>query len=261
MSALQFLMGSFSQFLMVVLRLAGIFIVTPVFSNRVIPGPVKGILVLMVALIAYPPLAAKGLVPDPGTVSEIIFFGVGEMFIGFLIGVLVLIVITIFQVSGQFYSIQMGFGIINVFDPLAESSVPIISQLKTLLMTILFLLLDGHHLVFRAVFRSYKYLPTGMELEPSTMLWEIVTQFDEMFQIAFLIGVPLIGVVFLMSTTLGILTKIAPQMNVMIIGFGLKVMVGLSTFIFLLPEFIQVGVDLFRQHFRTLFDLFKTMGV
>lgn len=260
MSAIQFLMGSFSQFLMVLLRLAGIFFVAPVFSNQIIPSQVKAVLVLMLALIAFPPLVAQGMVPDPASAAQIVYMGVGEAFIGFIIGFLVLMVITIFQISGQFYSIQMGFGIINVFDPLAESSVPIISQLKTLLMTILFLLLDGHHLMLRAVFKSYEYLPNGLALETDTLLWEVVRQFDQMFKVAFLIGVPLIGVVFLMSTTLGLLTKIAPQMNVMIIGFGLKVMVGLLTFVFLLPDFISVAVDLFRSHFRDIYELFKVMA-
>lgn len=261
MRALEFLMGSYSQFLMVLLRLSGIFILTPVFSNNIVPMQIKAMLVLMLSIIAFPPLLAQGLVPEPANPSEILFMGTGEVFIGFMIGFMVLIVITIFQVSGQFYSIQMGFGIINVFDPLAESSVPIISQLKTLLMSVLFLMLDGHHLVLRAVFKSYEYLPTAMAINTDTVMWEVVNQFDEMFHVAFLIGIPLIGVVFLMSTTLGVLTKLAPQMNVMIIGFGLKVMVGILTFVFLLPDFMGVAVDLFRDHFRDLYELFKIMEV
>jgi flagellar biosynthetic protein FliR len=260
MTAIQFLMGSFSQFLMVLLRISGLVIVTPVFSAEMIPTKVKGSIVLMLSLITFPTLKARGLVPDPSSMSEIVMIGAGEVFIGFLIGFMVLLVITLFQVSGQFYSIQMGFGIINVFDPLAEASVPIISQLKTLLMTVLFLLIDGHHYVLRAVMKSYEYLPTARLIDVEYLLWEITTKFDELFKIAFLIGLPLIGVVFLISTTLGILTKLAPQMNVMILGFGLKVLVGLGTFLLLWSEFVRVGASLFHQNFQDLMIIIRTMG-
>jgi flagellar biosynthetic protein FliR len=259
-TAVQFLLDSFSQFLMVLLRMSGIVIITPVFSNPVIPSKVKATIIIMLSLISFPALVGQGLVPEPSNGAEIIMMGAGEVFIGFIIGFMVLLVITLFQVSGQFYSIQMGFGIINVFDPLAEASVPIISQLKTLLMTVLFLLIDGHHFVLRAVLKSYEYLPTALELDTDVLLWEVVHKFDELFKIAFLIGLPLIGVVFLMSTTLGLLTKIAPQMNVMILGFGLKVMVGLATFLFLFPEFVRVGGNLFFQNFQDLMRIIRVMG-
>lgn len=260
MSAVQFLMESFSQFLLVLLRMTGLVIVTPVFSNQVIPSKVKAIIILMLSLISFPPLVAQELVPEPSDQIEMLMMGAGEVFIGFIIGFMVLLVITLFQVSGQFYSIQMGFGIINVFDPLAEASVPIISQLKTLLMTVLFLLIDGHHFVLRAVLKSYEYLPSARLLETDVILWEVVHKFDELFEIAFLIGLPLIGVVFLISTTLGLLTKLAPQMNVMIMGFGLKVLVGITTFLFLLPDFVRVARTLFRQNFRDLMTMIRVMG-
>lgn len=260
MTAIQFLMNSYSQFLMVLLRMSGIFIITPIFSNAVIPTKVKAMLVLMLSLISFPPLMARDLLPKPENPSEILMIGTGEVFIGFFIGFMVLLVITLFQISGQFYSIQMGFGIINVFDPLAEASVPIISQLKTLLMSVLFLVIDGHHFVMRAVLKSYRFLPTAASVNVETLAYEIVSKMDEIFHIAFLIGVPLIGVVFLISTTLGILTKIAPQLNVMILGFGLKVLVGISTFLFLLPDFVRMSVDFFEENFQGLMILMKTMG-
>lgn len=260
MTAVQFLMNSFTQFLMVVLRLTGIVMVTPVFSSNIIPGRIKATIILILGLISFPPLVAEGLVPEPANPVNIITMGAGELFIGFIIGFMVLLVITLFQISGQFYSIQMGFGIINVFDPLAEASVPIISQIKNLLITVVFLLMNGHHMVLRAVLKSYEYLPTARRLDVEVLLWEIVRKFDELFQVAFLIGLPLIGIVFLISTTLGLLTKMAPQMNVMILGFGLKVLVGISTFLFLVPDFMRVAVDLFRRNFKDLYLLMQTMG-
>lgn len=253
-------MDSYGQFLMVMLRVTGIFILAPVFSSNIIPFRLKGALVLLISLVSFPILAGKNLLANPQNFVHLVTMGAGELFIGFTIGFMVLIVITIFQVSGQFYSIQMGFGIINVFDPLAESSVPIISQLKTLLMTLLFLVLDGHHMLLEAVFRSYEYLPTAHYIKIEPLMWEMASQFDRIFYLGFLIGTPLIGIVFLMTTTLGILSKLAPQMNVMVMGFGLKVMVGIFTFVTLLPSFMKVATSLYKDIFRELYLIMQVMA-
>lgn len=261
MMALQFLMGSFGEFVMVLLRLSGIMFTAPIFSNDGIPRRIKGFLVLITALVTFAPLAQKGLVSSPETPMEIMVLGAGEVVIGGTIGFIVRLVFTIFRVSGQFYSIQMGFGIINVFDPLAQSSVPIISQLKSVIMSILFLIIGGHHYILQAVFKSYEWIPDIYAFQIKVISREFINQFTRIFYLGFLIGIPLIGIVFLMTTALGILSKLAPQMNVMVIGFAVKVLVGVTTFIFLAPAFMEVAQELFNETFKTLYQIFQLMAV
>lgn len=259
MGTVELLLGSTNKFLVVLLRVTGIFLTTPVFSSQTIPRKVKGAIILVVSLVAFPPLAAGGKLPTVRNFTGLIVVGSGELLIGLVIGFMVLIVITVFQVSGQFYSIQMGFGIINVFDPLAETSVPIISQFKSLLMTIVFLMLNGHHFVLKAVFESYDLLPTIYQADMEVLAWTMVKQFDQMFHMGFLIGVPLIGIVFLMTMTLGLLSKLSPQMNVMMLGFGLKVLIGIFTFVALVPVFMDVATVLFDRIFNDLYVLLEAM--
>ncbi len=260
MEAVQYLFRHFGEFLALLMRLSGIFVMAPVLSSEVVPFKVKGIFVLLLTLVSFPVLVARGLLPSPTNFVELMVVGAGEFFVGFVIGFFVLLVITIFQVSGQFYSIQMGFGIINVFDPLAETSVPIISQLKTLLMTIVFVVLRGHQFVLKAVFESYRYIPAVYSIHLGPVKSTMVGKFDEVFQYGFLIGLPLIGMVFLMTVSLGLLSKLVPQMNVMILGFGLKVLIGEFTFVMLLPAFIFAARHFFDETFRQLAELLFAMG-
>ena len=260
MEAVYFLMGYFSEFLMVLLRLSGIMFTAPIFSNDAIPVRIRGIIALLLALVAFAPLAEQGLVSAPETPIELFVLGSGEVVIGGTIGFIVRLVFTIFRVSGQFYSIQMGFGIINVFDPLAQSSVPIISQLKSVIMSIVFLIIGGHHYLLEAIFRSYEWVPGIHVFSIKVVSLEFIDQFTRIFYLGFLIGIPLIGIVFLMTVSLGILSKLAPQMNVMVIGFAVKVLVGLTTFLFLAPSFMEVAQELFDQTFRTLYEMFQLMA-
>ncbi len=259
MEFMTYFINNFGGFLAVFLRLTGVFMVAPVFSSAIIPKTIKGMLILLIALLTFPVLASRGLLPQPATLADLAVIGAGELFVGYVIGFMVLVVITIFQISGQFYSIQMGFGIINVFDPLAETSVPIISQLKTLLMTIVFLLMRGHQLVLKAVFESYEKIPVIYDINLRPLVITMTTQFDKMFYMGFLIGLPLIGIVFLMTMSLGLVSKLAPQMNVMILGFGLKVMIGLFTFTALLPAFIAIARNIFDEIFWELNILLEAM--
>lgn len=259
MEFMTYLMNNFGAFLAVFLRLTGVFVVAPVFSSDIIPRTIKGMVILLIALLVFPVLVSRGLLPRPTTLTDLAVIGAGELFIGYVIGFMVLVIITIFQISGQFYSIQMGFGIINVFDPLAETSVPIISQLKTLLMTIVFLIVRGHHLVLEAVFKSYEQIPVVYDINMRPLIITMTRQFDKMFFMGFLIGLPLIGTVFLMTMSLGLVSKLAPQMNVMILGFGLKVMVGLITFTALVPAFIAAGRHFFNEIFWELNILMEAM--
>ena len=260
MDPVVFLLENFEGFMALLLRLTGLFILGPVFSNEVIPNRIKGMFVLLVAALSFPTLAASGVLPATSSFAGLTVLGAGEIFIGFTIGFMMLIVLTIFRISGQFYSIQMGFGIINVFDPMAESSVPIISQLKALLMSVVFLIIGGHRFLLEAVFKSYEFVPSIYSLDPRPIARVVATQFDKMFEVGFVIAIPLIGIVFLMTMSLGLLSKLAPQMNVMILGFGLKVMVGLLTFISLLPAFMFAAQQLFDEIFHDVYVLMEAMG-
>jgi flagellar biosynthetic protein FliR len=260
MLALRFLTGYFSEFIVVLMRLSGIMFTAPIFSNAQIPFRIRGFIVMVISLVAFPPIAQKGLITPPETFVELMTIGSGEVMIGATIGFLVRLVFTIFRVSGQFYSIQMGFGIINVFDPLAQTSVPIISQLKSVILSVLFLIIGGHRYLLEAIFKSYKWVPTIYDLNIRIISHEFLVHFSRVFSVGFMMGTPLIGVVFLMTVSLGILSKLAPQMNVMVIGFAVKVLVGLIVFVFLAPAFIAVAQSLFNHIFQSVYDMLRMMA-
>jgi flagellar biosynthetic protein FliR len=122
---------------------------------------------------------------------------------------------------------QMGFAVANVLDPTSEERVSIIGQFIFIFGILYFLALDGHHMLIRALDQSYVMAPPmGVGLTGGTVTI-LVRMFTGMFVIGLQIALPIIGTLFLIDVSLGIIAKTVPQMNVFIIGLPLKTLVGL----------------------------------
>lgn len=236
-------------FLGVYLRVFGIFVMTPVLGGFEVPTIVRGQISFLIALVAYP-VAAAHLPPVPADVAALVLRYVGEFAIGLLIGLVVLLLFSAFQLAGEFYSMQMGFGISNVIDPLSQSSVPILGSFKSLFALALFLLSDGHHAVIVAVVRSFERLP-GLDVAAAGAIHEaLLAAFSASFVAGLRLAAPMVAVIFLVELVMGILSKAAPQMNIMVVGFQIKIAVGLLALVALWPVLWKVGGDVFDVGFR-----------
>jgi flagellar biosynthetic protein FliR len=151
----------------------------------------------------------------------------GEVFIGITIGLMTRLLFAAVQVAGQLVGFQMGFGIVNVIDPQTSAQVSIIAQFKNLIALLVFLSTNVHHWFLMAIAKSFEVIPPlGVSL--SEPLFRVVLQSGgEMFVIAAKLGAPVIAVLFLTSVALGLVARTVPQINVFIVGFPLKIAVGL----------------------------------
>lgn len=238
---MQYFVYHFQVFLLIMMRMSSMIVIAPFFSSGVIPFRIKALIAFLISLVIFPVIAGKnpGITGDMGTYYLLI---VKEILIGLYIGFLVSIIFTAFQLAGEFYSVQIGFGISEVMDPLAQISIPLIGQLKNLIGLLVFLVLNGHHFLIKAIYRSYELapvMPVDM-VKSSGLLKFLVHSASGMFVIALKIALPVVGTVFLVSVTLGILAKAAPQMNILMLGFPLKIAVAFGVLIITTPLVIRI---------------------
>jgi flagellar biosynthetic protein FliR len=146
----------------------------------------------------------------------------------------------------------MGLGIINVMDPLSQIQMPIIGQMLSLFGLLIFLLVGGHHLVIMALYKSFEIVPSLNLASFGPVAVGMLDIFSRVFTIAFMIGLPIIGVLFLATVAMGILSRAAPQMNIMMLGWPLNIFVGISTLIILIPMLYGAGQDIFEELFRQI---------
>ncbi|HOO71881.1 MAG TPA: flagellar biosynthetic protein FliR [Spirochaetota bacterium] len=231
----------FQLFLLIMVRINAMIVIAPLYSSDVIPYRLKAIFTFFVSLILFPLVAAKGF-SIPGNMGEYALLIFGNAAIGLYLGFLVSVIFAAFQLSGQYFAVQIGFGINEVLDPLGQISVPLVGQFKNLMGLLVFLAINGHHMMLAAISRSFELAPLiSFHREAAGgLLKYLAYTFSGMFVVALKISLPVVGTVFLVTVTLGVLAKAAPQMNIMMLGFPFKIVVSFIVLLLSAPLVIRI---------------------
>jgi flagellar biosynthetic protein FliR len=237
------------------------FVVAPIFSSRGVPNSYKIGLSAIIAVIILLIQGQNQVVPSD---LSYLLVAVREILIGLLMGYVATLLFMVIQMAGSFIDIQIGFGIVNVLDPMTGSSVPVIGNLKYVFATLIFFSMNGHHYLLDAVIRSYNWIPLSNDvfqrIYNGNLSEFLITTFSQAFMLAFQMAAPLVVALFLTDVALGFLARTAPQFNVFVIGIPLKILVGLTMLLLLIPSFIYAFEHLFEVMFRALHNLFATIG-
>jgi flagellar biosynthetic protein FliR len=153
-----------------------------------------------------------------------------EAMVGLTLGLCLRIFFGSVQLAGQVIGFQMGFAMINVVDPQSGANVSIMDQLGYWVCVVVFLILNGHHIIISALINSFELVPVGVFMMQKVLLVKILDLAGGLFLIAIKIGAPVIAALFFVSVGFGLVSKFAPQMNVMIVAFPLKIVTGLFLF-------------------------------
>lgn len=247
-------------FLLVMARYSGIFLITPIFASKVIFTRIKIGLALLMAVVTFPVLSQMQSAVIPEHVVSMILDIVRELAIGFMLGFILFLVFAAIQLSGQFVDLRMGFRIANVFDPLTGSSSPIIGQFKNIIATLVFMAVNGHLIVVKNLYRTFKVIPPGRAVFPHSLWQFLFRESGDLFLIAFKIALPVIGTVFVVDVILGFLARSVPQMNIFIIGLPVKIIIGFILLLLSLHIVISFYNDLFQQTFQEMIKLIRLMG-
>lgn len=258
MSIVDIVMGHVSLFLVILTRISGMLLASPIFGSRNIPKVTKIGFSLLLSLIVLP-LLASSTINIPQTLGSYAFLIIGELLFGLTIGFAISLIFYAVQMTGNLLDMKIGFGVVNVIDPQAGHQVPLIGNFKYILALLLFLLFDGHHILLTAVVNSFKVVPiTQMEFKPAIAAM-IVDMVSAIFAFGFQITVPVIAAIIITDMSLGILARTMPQMNVFVVGIPGKIIIGILLLTVTLPffkNFLEVGLHgTFRDVYR-LFNLF-----
>lgn len=222
------------SFFLLFVRTGALLLTAPLFGGFGIPTRVRVGLGAIVALALAPVVQAKvGAMPSDA-LPFISALG-REVVIGVVIGTLLQVVTMAAQAAGHFIDLQIGFGITHLLNPATGQGTSILANFKMMAAVLFFLLVDGHHIVFRALVASYDVSPAiGMAQLPGmkAMLMDVIFR---MFMLSLQIAAPGAAVAFLTDAGLAAVARAVPQMNVLIVGFPAKIILGLSGVIVGLP--------------------------
>lgn len=215
------------QFVLILIRIVSFIVTAPIFSiASTTPAKVKVGFAVVLAFLAFPLVPREEIVYD--TILQYTTIIVKEAAVGVIIGFMANVCMYILNFAGRIIDTEMGFAMASQFDPATRTQVSISGTIYTYFVMFLLIVTNMFQYVIRAVIDSYQLIPLGGAQFHANRILQLMTQFiTDCFIIGFRIVLPFFTVIFLMNIILGVLAKVAPQMNMFVVGMQLKVFAGL----------------------------------
>jgi flagellar biosynthetic protein FliR len=229
-------------FVLIFLRVTAIIVVIPILGNRTVPLRVKGGLSIIIAFLIFPFVHYSAASYE---VISLVLKMLGEVLIGIIIGLTGRLLFAGIQLAGQLVGFQMGFAIVNVVDPVSSSQVSIIAQFQYLLAALIFFAVNGHHVFLYAIAESYNIIPPLDFNFSGPLMDSLLSLSRDIFIVAVKTGAPIMTILLLTSVGLGLIARTVPQINIFIVGFPLKIGIGLIGIGLTLPIFVRIVGTLF----------------
>jgi flagellar biosynthetic protein FliR len=233
------LLGHVVPWVLVCFRVLGLFVLTPVLASTLLPGRFKALLGFMLGAAAYPMLvvhpATSGMASGLAGVNDVfgmVVLVLSEVAVGFCIGALAATPLLMLELGGLVMGNSMGFGLARVYSPEADVDTDLLGQLLFTVATGIFILAGGLEQLFRAVLASFAHLPLGAFHAGLTPLEALVGVLSSGTELGLRVAAPVVCIVLMLTIMFGVLGKTMPQLNVMSVGFTVKMLGGLCMLVF-----------------------------
>jgi len=241
-------------FLLIIIRTLGMMLMMPFLSNRNIPTMAKIGVSFFVAVIMLTVIPIELTVSSTQPI-EFTIYVVKEFITGWLLGFSAYVVFAILTLAGQFIDYQIGFSMVNVFDPMSQTQITITGNLYYFVFLLIFLMTRSYFFVFKGLKESFMYIPLG-QMTLSTYLYNsFIDFFNDFFLTALQIAAPIFFVMLVTNAVLGILARTVPQLNMFVIGFPIKILLGLFVLYLTMYLFDNVA-DIIIDKFLNLMEVF-----
>jgi len=232
----------FGALLTIGVRLTGIMLFAPFFGGAAVPARVKAVLVITLTALLYPMLSAQ--IPQT-SVSQWPMTAFSELLIGIALGVATNIVFDGAQLAGQVLSVQMGYSLVSILDPQTMAESTVVATFHETIALLIFLRLNVHLWILRALARSFDYLPPAAGHVRATFALAALQAGAGVFTIGVQIAAPVLSATLFTDIALGLLGKASPQLPLILLGPAVKSVLGLL----ILISALKYWPDLFETFF------------
>ncbi len=240
-------------FFLALTRVLALLIQVPVLAGRATPDPIKiglGLLVTMV-IVPWQPLPADAPTLDVINFTAAIF---RELLIGTLAGFAANLVFGALQIAGSMIGLGSGFAAGQILNPTLGDTGSAMDQVFVILATLLFLVMDGHHVFLLGVQRTFIAIPLNKPL-PSLDMARLIVMFSELVAAGVQMSLSVVGTLLLTDIAMGLLARVAPQIQIFFLGIPVKVGIGLLALGLSLTALFPFLSDLFRSLLPRMLNL------
>lgn len=236
------------SFMLVFFRMGGLLVSMPVIGGRGIPARFKVLLAMLMTALLLPVLPPAALASTEGSPWQLLGLVFHETLFGLMLGLLAQIPIWAAQLAGHLIGLQMGLGIASILDPESGGQESLPASFLRNCALIFFLMIGGHHILIETLAKSFALVPPGA-INLSVELFDEGMRLSALvLDLALRLGAPAMAALLLSEAGLGLIARTVPQMNIFIVGFPLKIALGLGLVAISLPAF----AILFQQSYARL---------
>ncbi len=234
-------------FLLTFMRISIVVFMLPIFDVDGLPALWKASMCLILTFAIFPTNYLPGDAM-PAHPFGILLFALGEVMIGFVLGFSTRLFFIGIQMGGEILAFQMGFTMISLSDPATGATTGVVAYFLNMCAMLIFLTFDGHLYLFKAFTLTFETLPAGYFAISENLFYQLVNLFSTAFVFGIKVAAPVMAALFLIEMVLALMTRTAPQMQIMQLGFTIKIAVG---FYFLALLFVIMG----QEASRFVFDI------
>lgn len=238
--------------------MTGLFVIAPIFGRNNIPRYFKVGFSFFTALILASTTGMENIEVQETILANALLI-IREFLVGLSIGFIAYISYNAIYIAGEIVDMHIGFGMVNVLDPVSNIQVPVTSNIYFIISMLLFLLINGHHMLIKALFDSFTTLPVGTAVFDAGLADGLMEVFSAIFSTGFKIAAPVIAATFMCEIALGTISRMVPQLNIFIVGMPLKIVIGLVVLLFTIPIFVDVMESLFGTMQGNILDYIEEL--
>jgi len=239
-----------SRFMWPFFRVAGFFMVLPLFGTRLVTARVRLLLAFFTAIVVTPILPPMPVI-DALSVQTMLVIA-QQILIGVAFAFVLEVLMQVFILSGQVVAMQTGLGMAQMVDPSNGVNVAVVAQWFLIFVNLMFISLNGHLVAIEIIADSFFMIPVGHGFIQTDILWHIANLFHWMISAAVVLALPAVTAMLVVNIAFGVMARLAPQLNIFAVGFPVTMMLGLIV--------LWITFSGYGNHFqRLLYELFQFM--
>jgi flagellar biosynthetic protein FliR len=220
-------------FMLVSVRISAMLIAAPMFSTSSVSTPIRVVIAFSIAALMLEAIKAPKIdILTPQGALAI----ASEALIGAAIGFMFQMAFSAVAMAGEHISSTMGLGFAAMMDPQTGTQSPVITQFMTVMMLLVFMTVEGPHLLLKQLAASFQAMPIGDGLLRPDVILNLARAGGLIFSAALLVSLPVVLALFLVTLLIGMLTRVAPQLNLFSIGFPISITAGLLLIMIAIPN-------------------------
>jgi len=230
-------------FFAVFIRVSVLMAIMPFIGDKQIPKICKIVFPFLISVIIFPVLISKGFVdPNNSKIWSSSVLGILktisiEVLFALCIGFTCRVFFDVLSIGGNIFGQLMGLGAASQFDPTSESQTQVLGRIKLVLGMLIFITINGHHLMIRSLYNSFKFVGIGQAHFSERYIEQLTSIVTSVMRIGFQLAGPMVVTFILLNIFYGVMAKAIPQLNILILSFSISSFIGFFVLHSSIPEF------------------------